>query len=258
MALAVADAPTEPTSALIKHPAAFTDPPTTLLTVPSAGGHGPTWTSGDLSSAAVRPTVVSGTSWTAEAGDQDRLFAGLFIWLTLVWLLPRRRSTVAAGTLDPADAVDRLRTWTGLSAGGVADLLGVTRRSLYHWSTGATRPRHEERLLGLVRAIQPVSGSWEPWELRQWLAARDARQLVQSDDMETLRALLDDAVRPSAIRRLRPATAEYREDVEPLDTAALRDHFMTTVTPRVPNARANLAAPFVPRELTDSELPEDG
>jgi hypothetical protein len=256
MTLAVLDRPTQATSTLTDHPLLLGEPPTTVLTSQSLGIQVPAWTSTDLPSAMPRSDVVTGTTRTLGVEERDRLFTGLLLWLAVVWLLPRRKPMIESAALEPAEAVERLRHWTGLSVGGVADLLGVTRRSLYHWKTGTTRPRHEDRLVGLVRAIQAAARSWQPWELRQWLAAQDARELVRAGDMASLRRLLDDAVRPSAVRRLRPVRAGYHEDVEALDAVALRDHFTATVAPR-PITIARAAAPFVPRELTDSPLPEE-
>jgi hypothetical protein len=255
MTLALADRRTQPTNPVIGYPTLLAGPATPVI--PQLGEtNEPRWTLTDLPSSALSSDVVKETTSTSGVRDRDLLFVSLLVWLAAVSRLPRRQPEIDAQTLEPAEAVERLRHWTGLSVGGVADLLGVTRRSLYHWSTGATRPRHDERLLGLVRALEPVAGSWAPWELRQWLAAQDARQLVRTGDIATLRRLLDDTVRPSAVRRLLPARAGYQEEVEPLAPDALRRHFLAAVEPRPMTAAQAAGAPYVPRELTDSALPE--
>lgn len=256
MTLALADRRTQPTNPVLDYSARIAGPATPVMIPLLYETNEPGWTSTDLSASALSPGVAQETTPISGARERDLLFVGLLVWLAAVSRLPRRRAQVESQTLEPAEAIERLRHWTGLSVGGVADLLGVTRRSLYHWSTGATRPRHDERLLGLVGALEHVAASWAPWELRQWLVAQDARELVHSGDIASLRRLLDDAVRPSAIRRLRPARTGYQEEVEPLDPDALRRHFMVAVGPRPTAATQGVGAPYVPRELTDSAAPE--
>lgn len=255
MTEAVLERPTEATSAPL--PAVFATPETTGTTSQNIDTIGRPWVPTELPSAPPSATVVHGTRRTIGVDDRDRLFGALVLWLAAVWTLPRRRQPSASSTLEPAEAVERLLLWTGLSAEGVADLLGVTRRSLYHWSSGTTRPRHQERLLGLVKALEPAAGSWASWELREWLAQHDARQLVLSGDMTSLRRHLEDSVRPSAIRRLQPARAEFREEVEPLDSAALQRHYRSAIEPRPVGVGRRETEIYVPRELTDSFLPEE-
>jgi hypothetical protein len=256
MTLALVDRRTQPTNPVIDYPRLLAGPVTPVL-IPQLGEtNEPGWTSTDLSASVLSSDVAKETTPISGVRERDLLFVGLLVWLAAVSRLPRRQAELESQALEPAEAVERLRHWTGLSVGGVADLLGVTRRSLYHWSTGATRPRHDERLLGLVGALEQVAASWAPWELRQWLVAQDARQLVRSGDIASLRRLLEDAVRPSAIRRLRPARTGYQEEIEPLEPDALRRHFMVAVGPRPTTAGQAAGAPYVPRELTDSAPPE--
>jgi hypothetical protein len=151
--------------------------------------------------------------------------------------------------LTPSKAVELLRAWTGLPVTELADLLGVARRSLYHWSTGVARPRHEGRLFGVVRAIQPLAQTWQTWELRDWLSTDEIKTLVQTASTPELSRQVDAAVRSGATSRLRLASTGLHEEVQPLELAAISRHLASIGQPRLPRPRA---VPYEPRELTDS------
>jgi hypothetical protein len=156
--------------------------------------------------------------------------------------------------LTPSRAVDLLRAWTGLPVTDIADLLGVARRSVYHWSTGSAKPRQEARLFSIVRALEPLSQSWKAWEFREWLQTPEIRTLVQEGPTSELSRRVDVAVETRAIRRLRPAAMTVQDDVLPLDESAI-DRFLAGATARRgPRRRVEIREP---RELTDSSILEE-
>jgi len=199
---------------------------------------------------------VNYTPLLREEESIERFVAGLVLaWLAIIQVRQLQElASEGRDQIEPSQAVERLRSWTGLSVGEIADLLGVARRSLYHWSTGATRPRREERLLGLVRALEPLSRSWEPWELRKLLLSSDPHQrhLLEAGDFSSLIALASVEDRPSRPSRLRRAQVTQGPEVEPLETEALLRHFQLVMVPRVPSDQVRR---FRPRELTDSPEP---
>ncbi len=194
---------------------------------------------------------------TPRLGDDPGqfLFGALDSWLMVVAMIPSPSARPEPmDNLTPSKAIDLLRAWTGLPVTDLADLLGVARRSVYHWSTGAAKPRQEARLLGVVRALEPLSQFWQAWELREWLSTTEARTLVQSAPVPELSRQVEAAVRRGTIGRLHQAPAALHEEVLPLDSAAIERHLLSVVQQRTPRRRPR---PYEPRELTDSPQVED-
>lgn len=253
MALAVRDRPTESVSD-IRHLPFISESPAASATTPTFGPSAATWTTAESPNLSENPVAAAPTTVVSISKRTDLEFGALLVWLAVVGALSRRRQLQKTGEpMDPAAAVERIKGWTGLSVAGIAELLGVARRSLYHWTAGATRPRQEAALLGLVRALEPFSGSVEPWELRRWLEASEAQAAVRAGDAARLHRLLADALRSSSPRALRPARAGYREEVEPLSPADLQRHFLSSS----PSREARQVARIRPLELTDSPIAEN-
>ena len=115
------------------------------------------------------------------------------------------------------------------------------------------RPRHEARLFGVVRAIQPLAQTWQTWELRDWLSTDEIKTLVQTASAPELSRQVDAAVKSGATSRLRLASTGLHEEVQPLELAAISRHLVGIGQPRVRRAGA---VPYASRELTDSPLAE--
>lgn len=249
----VLDRPTEAVSEAVHAPALIEPAETLIGATPPAPGAGiwPTIVGvprPEPSSTAVPTTILS----RRPPGDQE--FAGLLIWLALLAAFQRsNRRRTQSEPVDPGGAVERIREWTGLSVAGVAELMGVARRSLYHWTTGATRPRDEARLLGLARVLQAYAGTVEPWELRRWLTTAAVREAVRSGDMPRVRRALGDALRSSTPPQLQPARPDLREEVVELAPSVLYSHYLAAA----PRRTARSAASKRPLELTDSPVPEN-
>lgn len=154
--------------------------------------------------------------------------------------------------LSTSEALERLRAWTGLTTTGIAELLGVARRSLYHWTSAGVRPRQEGRLLNLVEAIEPYAGRVESWQLRDALVSSDAREAVADGDREAIRLVVEQTIerRP---HRLRRAGGEASAEPAPIGMAELREYLHGVSAP----VRRDRAATYVPRELSDSDYPPD-
>lgn len=198
------------------------------------------------------------TNCTTRLGDDPSgtWFGQLDSWVVVVKSMSRVLGGGAeASELTPSQAVELLRAWTGLPVTELADLLGVARRSVYHWSTGEARPRHEARLFGVVRAIQPLAQTWQAWELRDWLSTDEIKTLVQTASAPELSRKVDAAVRSVGTARLRLAATGLQEEVQPLELTAISRHLGSIVQPRVGRQRA---VPYEPRELTDSPQVEGG
>jgi hypothetical protein len=175
------------------------------------------------------------------------LLRDLSWWRTEVATLPASPSwSIAGDDLTPSRAIDLLRAWTGLPVTDLADLLGVARRSVYHWSTGEAKPRRQTRLLGVVRALEPLARSWQSWEFRDWLLTPEVRALVQAAPVEDLSRQVEEAVASRSFTRLRQAQPAYRQEVVPLGIEAIGRH-LAYVNDEI-NPRA-LASRREPREL---------
>lgn len=154
---------------------------------------------------------------------------------------------------EAGEALRRLRQWTGLSVGGVADLLGVARRSLYHWTSGATRPRQATTLFGLVRVLEPFSAVAEPWELLGWLRDAQVEEALRQSDLEAVRRMLGEALGARGVAVLNPVRPDHHEEVEPLEATEIRRYFLAAAKIRP----TRTVVRRIPRELTDSAAEDD-
>lgn len=57
-----------------------------------------------------------------------------------------------------ADRMRKARIDAGLSVDEICEVIGITRKSVYNYEGGATRP-----LLPILRAWADVTGTWEQW-----------------------------------------------------------------------------------------------
>lgn len=209
---------------------------------------------GHRRSASGRPALPGWLPRRVRQRDFGVLFEGLDSWVIWLGILRRFTSLGPRDDLTAPKAVDLLREWTGMPVTDIAELLGVARRSLYHWATGVARPRHEARLLGVVRTLRPLGESWDPWELREWLGKAEVRTAVRSGALPDLALQVHAAAATRPVHRLAVAPPGLEEEVEPLDATALGRALSAATQRRAPRLRR---PGYEPPELTDSGVGEE-
>lgn len=176
--------------------------------------------------------VVGGTRFAPDAPDVVALFA----------------------TARFAERVEALRTRVRLPAQKYARLLGVSRRTLYHWlETGRSPARAVDRVEHL--------NAWVD-ELERHLSAGEIERLLDPDEPESIGALLVDHGVDAAAERVRLVAGEASRprQARRLDTLADDpEGEPPTATPdELRAAFAAFAAPrrAAPRTCGESEPPE--
>jgi transcriptional regulator with XRE-family HTH domain len=163
---------------------------------------------------------------------------------------------------DPAQIVSQIRHCADLTAGEIAALMGVSRRSLYHWlSSGRMSSENRERLSEIADALRPLGREWRPVRLKSWLRKNRSEpvRLLRAGNFAAFRRLADESLTEASVpvrsaRRLiasEPEPPEYA--VRPLRPEQRRAFFDALLEPRPKVTRE----PSVPRELADSLPSED-
>jgi transcriptional regulator with XRE-family HTH domain len=155
-----------------------------------------------------------------------------------------RPSTLAAIPVQPAPPLDqravpgmlqRLRRLSGLSWGEIAQAVGVSRRTIHNWLTGArVAAVHHARLLELGRVVDIVStGSAESTRMALMQPSANGRSIL--DDLAL-------AARPARRRPL--ASISVGDLVTPTDE-------MASVSPQRPQRRSSLRGGSLPGRRPD-------
>jgi transcriptional regulator with XRE-family HTH domain len=165
-------------------------------------------------------------------------------------------------SIDPARVVSQIREWADLSATEIASIMGVSRRSLYHWlGSGRVSSENRERLFQIAEALRPLAREWQPVRLKSWLRKNRSEpvRLLKAGKFAAFRRLADETLAEASVpvrsaRRLtvsEPEPPEYT--VKPLGLEERRTFFDALFEPR----RSAVREPWAPRELTDSLPAED-
>ena len=155
-----------------------------------------------------------------------------------------RPSTLAAIPVQPAPPLDhravpsmlqRLRRLSGLSWGEIAQAVGVSRRTIHNWLTGArVAAVHHGRLLELGRVVDIVStGSAESTRMALMQPSANGRSIL--DDLAL-------AARPARTRPL--SSVSVGDLVTPVDETA-------SVSQQRPQRRSSLRGGPLPRRRPD-------
>lgn len=166
---------------------------------------------------------------------------------------------------DVRTLVDTLRNWTGFSASELADLLSVSRRSLYHWiRAGQASQRNHDRLIELTEALRPIASTWQRPRLRAWLHSGEPspNELLQTGAFEEFASRASDVLSrreiPLLPSRLLPSTRDVPDErpspVTRLSSAERHAAFLSFLQPR---GGARTDKTWSPREVTDSDEEED-
>jgi hypothetical protein len=160
--------------------------------------------------------------------------------------------------------VEELREWTGLSASGLAEMLGVSRRSLYHWlREGQASVNNTQRLVRLADTLRPIAREWSPPRIRVWLETGDPspRELFEREDFASFARAANDSLSRGEIpvlpsRRVSHGSSlgDRREPVRPLTALQRRRAFAAFSEERVsPDYTALQTRRWRPREVADSD-----
>jgi DNA-binding XRE family transcriptional regulator len=157
--------------------------------------------------------------------------------------------------------VGRFRASAGLNVTEAADLLGVSRRTIYGWSErDAISPENESRLSAAVEALMPLTQRWTPIRVRRWLERGDPspKTLLKQGAYSDVRRAAKQATETGGIPLLTASQVgqevEGDEPIQPLG-AADRQAYLVALTEVRP---AQATAPWIPPEITysDPELEE--
>lgn len=183
-------------------------------------------------------------------------------FLHLTGRVAERMLFVSVGGSDPGHILSEIRKWTDLAAVDVAALVGVSRRSFYHWrTTGKIAAENREHLRAIADALRPLASAWQPARLKSWLRSNRSlpMRLLKTGKFEEFRRLAEQSLEQAAVpirsaRRIEVAEPEPPEyAVAPLSAAERRSLFDELLKPRAGVTHK----PPVPRELTDSLPGED-
>jgi hypothetical protein len=152
----------------------------------------------------------------------------LVAYLASIAELSPRGFVVRPAEPSVSESLEILRVRAALTMSELADVLSVSRRSVYTWSDrGALSRENQRRLTGIVHAIEPLLDSWAPADVRVWLkhSDTDIRDLVRHGEFDEVRRLALDALGPQEIplRQARPVTqvlSEVENEIQVLDTEA--------------------------------------
>lgn len=181
--------------------------------------------------------------------------------VVMLGLEPKPR--LVARVLDAAELVGQLRDWTGMPAGDLADLLQVSRRSLYHWMrVGQASSPNLEKLQEFVNALRPVARKWRPSRVRVWLSSGEPSpsDLLQRRDFAEFARRAHDALAVGEIpllpaRRLEETVSGVFP--EPLARLTRVQRVQALHSFSQEPLRRPRPAKWVPPELTDSDEEDD-
>ena len=203
-----------------------------------------------------------GVTWscTLKLADDVGIYASRAFAGMLAIAVTSQGVTETSPSVD--QLVQELREQAGLTGSQVAALLGVSRRTLYHWlSRGGISEPNRERLQQVHRALRPLVATWKPIHVKSWLFAGEPApdELIRENRFSDLANAVEQAVEQSAIPVLEGRLVGIDED----HAAAMADSSPTRA--EVLSALKVFGAPrhvraeqrWTPPELADS-LPSEG
>lgn len=190
----------------------------------------------------------------------DLVLAGVTEAMRRIRTLPTGTSEVP--TTDPHPLVSWLRQSAQFRVAEIADVLQVSRRTLYHWLEEGRVPTEQYlRLRRLTEAVRRLAGEWGPTRIKVWLGSGDPapETLLRTGEFGQFERAVSEALEVGEIPLLqaRRLAGSYRESMEeplrPLDDAARLQAFHAFTTTRRPMREVT----WQPRELTDSDLEDE-
>ena len=157
-------------------------------------------------------------------------------------------------TPSPAELVRHIRDTAGLTAEELAQVVGVSRRTLYHWLAGGSpAPENWRRVVSFADLIRPMANRWGPARTAAWLIHDQAviERLPFPDDPAVLGELVDEALAADEIPMISVGPASEAgsitdvEEIAPLSSSEL-SHALTVF--RQPRAVVGTEE-WSPREL---------
>lgn len=228
----------------------------TLMTTDPSEDHDVDWVVGRRAPAQISAmgTCTAGNrTLRPELEMTSQLFA-----LTTVFSREAKADWLQSSNVESGidEMVNQLRDWTGLNATELADLLGVSRRTLYHWvETGGASPENRLKLERVFHSMRALGESWSPVRIRQWLSSLGQgllQELRTGDTSEFERCVRHALVRPEIpLFRAHRVITDSRAEADPIGplSEAERALILAAFSTRREGATTQ---EWIPPELTDS------
>jgi hypothetical protein len=155
----------------------------------------------------------------------------------------------------------QLKTGTQLPASNLADLLMVSRRTLYNWLAGEkVSPTNFERIVDVKTCLEPLMRRWRPTQLRVWLESGDPSplELARRRDWDEFLESVTDASRGTELTLrqttlLDPSEASTATEVRPLTPSLRRSAISSFLESRQPRPTPRGRLPELSDYLAEDE-----
>lgn len=168
-----------------------------------------------------------------------------------------------ASDTDPRPLVSWLRESAQFRMADIAEVLQVSRRTLYNWMEQRRVPQeHHLRLTHLRDGVRKLLEEWGATRIKTWLrsGSRPPAELLQAGDFGAFERAVEEALRVGQVPLLqaRRVSWSYGQPTEahglqPLDEAARLQAFRALTTPRRPIQEVA----WQPKELIDSDFEDE-
>jgi hypothetical protein len=123
--------------------------------------------------------------------------------------------------------INQLRAATSLPVSRLADLLMVSRRTLYNWLSGAVvSPDRYERVTELHHRLIPLARYWQPSRVHHWLeyGSPSPLDLAERGDQGELFRVLDEALQHPGSELLESKRIDFQVDLPPGEPVQALEH----------------------------------